>query len=206
VSVQVVVMAHPARSHMVRALADKVQGPVRVVWDPVPDEPGCWECAKRAWREGAKWGADHVAVIQDDVTVCRDFHRSLTRVARELPDSVVALYANCKEVETDYARQQRWTPVKGVWGQGIMLPARLIEEFITWSDTQWVHPDGALPGAYYDSRMGAWARAAKVPMAAVVPSLVEHLAPSESLLGYNNRTRVARHFIGEQVSGLSVWR
>lgn len=204
-TVSVVVMHHPRRAAMLKKLLASMDAPTLVATDPEPDQPGCWACAKRAWRFGLEQMTSHVAVIQDDVAICRDFHRTLGRVSRALATTpVVALYANTKAVEVGDG--VRSVPIREVWGQGVMMSRGFIEDFIAWGDEEWRYPAGALRGAYYDSRMGAWMRARDLRGVAVVPSLVDHLAPSDSLLGYNNRTRVARRFIGSEISGLTVWK
>jgi hypothetical protein len=209
VIVQVVIMGHPKRAEMIGDLMKKLHGNALLALDPVPDEPGCWECAKLAWITGAESDSvSHVAVIQDDVTVCRDFQLTLERIATgaSTTSKIWALYANSAKVTEAREVGKHYTSIDGLWGQGVMMPASYVPDFLRWGDEEWQHPDGALPGAYYDSRMGAWARARRIPMYACVPSLVDHLAPSDSLLGYNNRTRVARHYLGDHISGLTVWK
>jgi len=90
----------------------------------------------------------------------------------------------------------------GVWGQAFCAPTRFVRPFIEWSAR---HISEEMVAD--DERWAMFVLAMKSHVWCTAPSLVEHMAPGASLIGYSNRTRVARWFIGENVSALSVdWK
>ncbi len=163
---------------------------------------GSWPVSRRAWKTAGSKGATHHLVIQDDVVPCRDFVKTLLHILRLKPDVPIGIYANRKVIEEARRAASSWALIPdGVWGQGIMLPADLAWDFLKWERAH-VVAEGDYVRKHYDTRMAMWALKTKRPIWATVPSLVEHVAPSESLLGFSNKHRVARWFAGVNTSGL----
>lgn len=157
-----------------------------------------WTQAKAGWYAGLEGGASHHCLIQDDVLTCADFVATLERMAEVLPDQVISLYCPRKLAREAYDRGERWALVKdGSWGQGIMMPRNLLLEFLEWEQAN-IYPECP----HDDSRVAMWLIETNRPAWVCVPSLVQHLAPTNSEMGYNMSGKVATVFSGS-ISGLA---
>lgn len=208
-TVAIGVMTCAARWGQAEALAKRIGGPVTVVYD---NGGGVWATARRTWQALLAEDATHALVLQEDVAVCRDFRESVEAACQARPEAELSFYANRKAITEARERGESWCAPGGdaTWGQAICLPMAWVSEMLAWLDApgayshRWNRPISGFPDDWDDRRVGAFLQEHKRPVLCSVPSLVEHTAPSASLLGHNNGNRVARWFIGETVSGLSV--
>lgn len=202
VRLSVAVMHHPKRAHMIERVANGISSNgrdnVTIVEDTYSE--GLMATARRAWH-AFPFDATHHLVLQDDVAVCRDFVRSVCKVITHKPRDPIGLYAPRKVIEEARAAGSAWAVINdGVWGQAVLLPVPLWRMFFLWCD---LHFNGdAYP--HDDIRLMLFCLSKGLPVWTTVPSLVEHLCPSDSIIGYSNANRVARWFIGEHVSGTTV--
>jgi len=209
VKLAIAVMAHPSRMPMVAVLLDSLgRDDVTVIVDS--EEAGPWPTAQRCWKSCPD-DATHMLILQDDVKVCRDFVAGAETVLSLRPQSPVAFYANHKVVER--ARQQGipWAKIPrshglgGVWGQAQCLPSSYIGPFLRWWDNK---PEGEFEDfdnpKHDDWILGQFLKKNKKDVWATAPSLVQHMCPSDSLIGYSNKNKVARWYIGDNRSALSV--
>ena len=192
------------RKPVVAALAKQLAqeggliAPAEVIRDTT--HQGVWATAKQAWLRGLKHGATHHLVLQDDVTICKDFIAGLKKALAAKPDAPVLPYANRKICEEAAARGDHWCTIgDGAWGQGFVLPTPLIKEWLLW-DARNIDP----AFDHDDSRLTIWLVKTSRPSWAMVPSIVDHLATMPSQLGHNNSTRVARRFVGVTGSALDI--
>lgn len=72
---------HPTRAHLLDELLDRLDAPAMVVADPQPDAlfRSAWR-SYRACLEAFPDDAEHVLVMQDDTTVCRDLVAALPAI------------------------------------------------------------------------------------------------------------------------------
>lgn len=133
----------------------------------------------------------HFLVMQDDISLCRDFPRAVMDAVEDRPNNVLSLWVGAlRQPTTKLYRQaqihgERWVQiyfsdihhvVALVW------PRWLAEEFLEWTS------EGMLPGDGRDQQsddaiVGAWARRTKNYVFAHVPCLVEHEDDVESTIG-----------------------
>jgi hypothetical protein len=220
INLAVAIMAHHSRVDRLPALIDRLK-PAAPHVEIDYENKGPWLTAKRCW-EAAPSSASHLLILQDDVRVCLDFYSTVCRLIRYRPGSAIGLYANHKVIDAAKAAGKSWAKVPrscgegrgGVWGQAQLIPTAWIPRFLSW----WA----ALPAAditpepgvrkpflwHDDLLLGLFiGRVMRQDVWCTAPSLVEHDCPTESTIGYSNRNKVARWYIGDAVSGLSVnWK
>jgi hypothetical protein len=203
VKLSVAIMAHPSRLEHVNGMLEKLGRAVEVDVVVDHDELGPWPTARRCW-EGTPDGASHRLILQDDLILCRDFYVGACRALRARPASPIAFYANVKKIETARAAGSSWARVSDIWGQAQCLPTPYIPKFLEWADQ---HEKPKLDPKCDDWLVTEFCRKHRLPVWATVPSLVEHAGASRSLIGFSNKTKVARWFIGEETSALSIsWK
>lgn len=204
IKLAVAITLHPAREHRLpKLLADLSPcDDVHVEIDRVGVGP--WPQTQKCWRSLPS-DASHLLILQDDVVLCRDFYISAVRALRHQRNVPVGFYANHKNIDSAREKGVSWAKISGgVWGQAQCLPRAYVKAFLEWEERTKPYPDQP---NYDDRRLGDFLKERRIPVRCTVPSLVEHGCPSDSLIGYSNKRRVARWFIGEDVSGLSVdWR
>lgn len=194
-SVSAVIMAHPDRAEFVARMQSALGVEVPVVWE---EGRGMWDTGRRAWEYPTD--ATHRIVLQDDLGICQDFLAAAERIAAVHPAAPVSFYANRQAVDDARAAGVHWALISaGCWGQALMLPAALGRDFTVWADRVL-----AADLKTYDGRMAMFLLARKMPVWCTVPSLVEHLGAADSLIGFSNKRRVARWWIGPGVSALNV--
>lgn len=204
-NLSIAIQTHRDRADMAAALAAQLTG-VEQVFDPDPD--GQLRSPWRTYRtalERTPSNATHRLVLQDDVTLCRDFDSVVRKAVDARPERLLVFFVGGHPVE--HARRvfqacdrdeswaeldhMRWCPVIATcW------PVHFIEPFLAYVDRQkW-------PPAFRadDEIVGRWLRETQQWPLASVPSLVEHEDVVPSLIGRRNqggrdRARVAACWI-----------
>jgi len=90
------------------------------------ERQGSWPTYLRTLRATA--GARHHLVLNDDITVCRDFLASVDKVIQARPGHIVSLYTNSPWVPTARARGQAWIEKSLVASPALIWPTALIHE------------------------------------------------------------------------------
>jgi len=165
-------------------------------------EQSIWHTAHRAWRAALATGSTHHLVLQDDIGLSTNFVQGLRRVLAVTPTRPVGLFCVLKRV--DEVRDAGWSflPVRGGgWGAALVLPRPDVSVFLEWA-AKHVHPNNP----HDDVRFNAWASYHRhVYTWCTVPSLVEHMAPTDSLVGNNPPIdRTARWFPGHDFDARTV--
>lgn len=197
------IMAVPERRALVLATYNKLKAEgvgdrVQLVFDR--DREGCWPTARRAWSAYHSEATHHV-VIQDDVLICREFFSTMEYILLLLPlGAVFSPYCTYKACDGVLAQDKHWGILRyGIWGVGSCWPIDLVRDMLEWTEN---HCRVTLD--WDDYRLIGYLHAVNRPEVWVsVPSLIQHGGSSSILPGHGG-IREARHFIGEQVSGLSI--
>lgn len=192
--------AHADRRGWVRSMLGKLraeQPAIRVEVIEDRERAGCWPTHLRALEAASD--ASHHLVLQDDVTLCKDFLASVREVIRARPNDLIALYSNSQSVFTARRRGESWIEKSGMAGPAVIWPNSLIDEFIEW---QSAHITSDFP--WDDVRISMWLIKTAKPAFATVPSLTQHLGYQASLLGLNGRNKVAAWYVGDNRSALGV--
>jgi len=121
-------------------------------------------------------------VIQDDAILTPGFRTNLQYAVAENPDNFIALYYVRRSVVSKAQEQGKsWIVTKGgVWGQAIVAPIGLAQEFIQW-EQRYVLP--SYP--HDDGRLSLWAALTDRWIWVTVPSLVDHDVSIKSSLGHS---------------------
>lgn len=168
-TVDVVVMAHPARAEHALKLAAEIDA--RIVWDQRNDE---WHTGARAWS-AINPAADRGLVVQDDALPIPDFRRHVDTLAARAPRTAVSLYVGTGRPREPQVRRAvteadrtgaSWLDCDGLlWGVAIMLPVEHITPLLDCAQTS------PLP---YDQRISAWYRSRGQRVRHCWPSMVDH--------------------------------
>jgi hypothetical protein len=161
------------------------------------EREGCWPTYLRALKAGG--GASHHLVLQDDLTLCKDFIASVRKIISARPMSLISLYTNSRAVFIARNRGESWLERSGVAGPAVIWPKELIDDFIEWQRT---HIAGTFP--WDDARISMWLIKTSRRTFATVPSLAQHLGCQASLLGLNGRWKTAAWYIGDSRSALGI--
>jgi hypothetical protein len=171
-----------------------------VVTDPDPDgRPAPIRCYLECLRAFPPW-ATHALVLQDDSRPCHQFASKTLAAVRENPGSLVALFLagaparSARLAQQAHRRGERWVLMAASdWTPTVALvwPRDICEMFLGYLADR---PQLARMGD--DNVVGAFTTAAKLPVWATVPSLVEHPDVEPSLIrrkesAGKNRFRVA---------------
>jgi FkbM family methyltransferase len=206
VRLSVAIMAHPKRERHIPYLQQKMGGEIPVVWDTKNNR---WDTGRRSMLAYDPKGTHHL-VVQDDAILCEDLLPALRLALRYVPDNPVALYAGAvrprvveveRRVRMAQGQRVNWFQMEGPWwGVGIVVPTKYIAEMIQFCDKMQVEN--------YDMRIARYFGTKRIKCYYTVPSLVNHRIGKEEPSLVPGRTnlsgRVAKHFIGEEVSALSV--
>jgi hypothetical protein len=206
----VAIMAHHSRADRIPLLLERLKPCTDVHVEIDQESVGPWPIAQRCWRSFPR-DATHCLILQDDVRLCQDFYVGASRAIRHTPNSPIAFYANHRAISRARESGLSWAPIPsshflgGVWGQAQCIPRNYVDPFLRWYENrpEDVNPEFNDPKAD-DWILGQFLRRNKKQVWATVPSLVEHDCPSESLIGFSNRTKVARWYLGDDKSALSV--
>lgn len=179
-------------ANLLRSIPDRVRQTTHFEVVKDATRAGRWPTARRAWMLAGRGRSTHHLVLQDDVLAGPDFLAGLKAAIAVKPDVPVAPYLARRVVIEACAAGKSWARLAS-WcqGQALVLPVAMVPEFLSWERAS-IDPEYQV----YDSRLGLWMLQKKLQIWATCPSLVQHAAPGESLIGYSNRRRVAAVFIG----------
>lgn len=185
-SFDVLVQHHPRRAELIAPLLAAV--PVAsVVADPDPD---AYRSPWRTYREclSRPMTATHRVVLQDDVTVCRNFLPALDLVIAARPDNPIVLFVGghplpmVERMQNACAADRTfadWPTDSWVAAVAVIWPVRTVAPVVEWVDAQrWPVEFSA-----DDEILGRATRALGIPVVATVPSLVQHPDMVESVTG-----------------------
>lgn len=187
----------------------------QIVLDPDPDGVRSPWRTYRAALESTPHFATHRLILQDDVTLCRDFLEVATRAITAQPERLISFFVG--GLPREHARMvlrgcerdlswaeldcKRWTPALA-----LAWPVEMIRPFLDFVDRkEW--PEAALRAD--DEIIGKFMRHENLLPLATVPSLVEHEDVVPSLIGRRHRagrdsSRVAACFIHPDCDPLSI--
>lgn len=148
--------------------------------------------------------ANYVAVLQDDVTLCPEFHETVLRLLAQVPPkhelSPLVLFTARKSIAKEAA--QRGVSLLQRIGldtaQALVFPRHTLQAFLAWSRSV-VAP--ATWGQHDDSWLDGWSRATRTRFVYALPTLVDHDVQLKSTMGHSGKTRfglrVSPYMMGE---------
>lgn len=153
------------------------------------DEPGlpktAMRNARRTWTKPTTHS--HVCVLQDDLELCDNFVEIVNECAKQFPDRVFSFFNARLKPEDKLSTPYMEVRGSGMYGQAIMIPSSLISPLFFWVDEvygpEYPHDDTAI---------GFFCNVHSIPVMTTIPCLVQHLACSDSELGYNNKNKISK--------------
>lgn len=197
-------MAHPKRQAQVEKTLERLGQRAMVIWDDKGDR---WDTGRRA-MQAYDPDCTHHLVLQDDVLVCNDLIPGVVEMLRYAPiDCPVSLYLGrhrripeaTAEANAIGASFIEWSKLDH--GLGVIVPTADIPAMLAFCDRSDI--------ANYDARLSSYWEAQGRPTWYCQPSLIDHadgesLVPGRKAADHIRSQRVARRFVGEDCSALSV--
>lgn len=197
------IMAVKPRRDMVLRLCDRLGLTEKecVVYDDRPSGGGPQYTRKKCWKEPIPDGVTHRCVLQDDVDVCDNFIEIMQEIVNVHPEFIFSLF--CSRMKYEYRLPDSpYVIIKGknAWGQGIMMPLKFVEPLYHFVDTE-LCPDFPRDDGIY----AWWAQQEKMEIMTTIPSTIQHLCPTESTIGFNDKRKVSKVWAGRDLSDVN-WK
>jgi len=132
----------------------------------------------------------HHLVIEDDVEICDNFIPLLQQAITAVPNQVISVYASrAQKDKVAWAKRNNsswFRDAHGASGQGVLFPVSLLQDFLLWEK---INCPFDMP--YEDTRLYGWMKERNLYTWNTVPALIEHTQPMQSMLGFNNKGKVA---------------
>lgn len=197
------IMAVKPRRDMVLRLCDRLglSEEECVVYDDRPSGGGPQYTRKKCWYEPVPEGVTHRCVLQDDIDVCDNFVDIMQEIVNTHPEFIFSLF--CSRMKFEYALSDSpYVIIKGrnAWGQGMMMPLSFVDPLYAFVDKE-LCPDFPNDDGIY----AWWAEQEKMEIMTTIPSTIQHLCPTESTLGFNDKRKVSKVWIGHDLSEVN-WK
>ena len=170
-----------------------------VIYDDRPHGGGTLYTCRKCWEAPVPEGVTHRLVLQDDVLLCDNFLEIMNKIVNSHPEFIFTLYCPRLRFE-DAVPDSPYIIIKGcnTWGPGNMMPVSYIKPVFEFVDAELGRDFPFDDGIY-----SWWAQKEKVYIASTIPSTVQHLCPTESTLGYNNKSKVTKVWTGKDLSDVN---
>lgn len=182
-----IVQHHPARSHLLPELLDRLPADAIVVTDPEPDEkPNPWRCYRECLL-AIPDEATHALIVQDDATPHHDFREVVGRCIEARPNRIICYFVagqparGARNAINAQARRLSWAELSHTDFLPVVAtswPTHAARDFLQWAE-RYAQPRHRSD----DGLAGRWIRERAVRPLATVPCLVDHLDVERSLIG-----------------------
>lgn len=141
----------------------------------------------------------HICLLQDDILLVDRFDECIEKLIMHRPFDLWTLF--CPRIK-DVDFQQPYTQIKppNTWGQGNLIPTTMLRKIVDFRNEflpNYIYDDGLY--LMYLGEIGKCSYTTNV-------ALMQHLCPTESTLGYNNKNKVSKVWAGEDVYDRINWR
>lgn len=166
---------------------------------------GIWATVRRAWLTALdlSGGEGHVAVFADDMVPVPGFRAAISAALDAQPKETVCVFsARPTAVRAAKEAGVHWaTSVDGAWGGAVIMPAASVSEFVEWADA-----NVPLAFPHDDRRITLWNLATGRTVWLTLPTLVDHAAPNESLVGHGGGPYRASFWLADDATGIDWTR
>ncbi len=130
------IMAHPSRRDNVLKTLNQLEMDESIVsYDDRENGGDSIYVAEKAWRQPIENYATHRLVLQDDIALCDDFLKVISKVINDMPDVCISLYNGIPmDLRTD--KTNPYIKVFELCGCGIILPIKYVEDCWNWINSQ----------------------------------------------------------------------
>lgn len=199
--VDIKIMAVKPRRNMVLKMCEQMglKEEDTVIYDDRPNGGGTLYTCRKCWEAPVPDGVTHRLVLQDDVLLCDNFVSIMNKIVNVHPEFIFTLF--CPRLRFEHAvAESPYIIIKGwnTWGPGNMMPVKYIKPMFDFVDSE-LGADFPFDDGIYSW----WAKREKVYIASTIPSTVQHLCPTESTLGYNNKNKITKVWAGADLSGVN---
>lgn len=196
------IMACPERVNFVAAEVKKLSGlDVKVFYDTRPKGSrtgGAMYTYELCVQDVINKDYTHVVIIQDDVLLVNRFDECIKKLIQKRPDHIWTCF--CSRLHTiDYDNPYIEINPANAWGQCNIIPIYLLRKIIKFKQEllpRYPHDDNLL--AIYCIENG-------MPIYTTAVSLLQHLCPTNSVLGFNNKNKVSKVWAGEDIFEKVNW-
>lgn len=199
--VDIKIMAVKPRRNMVLKMCDQMglDEESTVIYDDRPNGGGTLYTCRKCWEAPIPEGVTHRLVLQDDVLLCDNFVEIMNKITGTHPEFIFTLFCPRLRFE-DALPDSPYIIIKGwnTWGPGNMMPVEYIKPLFEFVDAE-LGADFPFDDGIYSW----WAQREKVYIASTIPSTVQHLCPTKSTLGYNNKNKVTKVWRGADLSDVN---
>ena len=192
------IMACYERKTIVDKMINDIGGKVEVFYDDRIERFGTSYTQIKCLESLFEDGITHRCLLQDDLEICDDFRNHLSEIISLFPNAILTLFCS-RLSKRDLESKANFVYISGynTWGPGNVFPKWMIPKMLEWRNKN--IPDHP----YDDSLYWLFAKEFKIPIITTIPSLIQHLCPINSLLGYNNKLKVSKVWIGKDLSNVN---
>lgn len=142
--------------------------PVTVIGERLPNH----EWSRRMWEAGAASDVVRAVFLQDDDTLCRDFHDRLRELVQRFPDSPISLYQAHPRAHDLQVKGISGIWMPGVLGTGYTMPRQDLARTLAWRAS--IPPMRVRVGLGEDQILTAYAHVHSRPWLHPIAGLVDH--------------------------------
>ena len=157
---------------------------------------GSWSsCRIASLRALTLSKADYIVWLDDDLRLCRDFHKAVLKMIEMRPRTITCLYINAKRAGQFWEENgSGWIQCGDMWGCANIWPRHLLADFIRWESR---HINQAVATTSKDVRVAYWMKHRGMDLHFPIPSLVQHEGWFSTHLGRNVGNQRATVFVDD---------
>lgn len=143
----------------------------------------------------------HLVLLQDDILLCNDFDKCIQELINYKPYDLWTLF--CPRIKNyDVSTDEPYAQIypANTWGQGNLIEINMLKEIIKFREEK-------IPNYIYDDGLYLmYCIENNLPVYTTRVGLLQHLCPTKSTLGYNNKNKITKLWIGEDVYHKVNWK
>ena len=195
-------MACYDRKEMVEAEVEKLKGcDVKVFYDDRPQEErkGTYYTQLKCIEDALNGDYTHLVLLQDDILLVNDFDKCIKELINFKPYDLWTLF--CPRIhEANLEEPYGQIFPANTWGQGNVIEIGMLKEIMKFREEK-------IPNYIYDDGLYLmYCIENNLPVYTTRVGLLQHLCPTDSTLGYNNKNKVSKVFLGEDIYDKVNWK
>lgn len=206
IKIDIRIMASPKRrSHVLKMLEELHLDESVVAWDDRPNGGSPMYTSRKAWLSPIPEGTTHRLVLQDDVEMVNHFSDILQIAAGNFPKAIWSLYEGQASISgfDDKKKSSPYIRIKGCccYGVALMMPVEYIRPCFDWIETEL-----GIDYKHDDCGIGLFSVINGMTVFSTIPSLVQHIAPTKSLMqGHSRANKVSAVYEGKDIFDKYDW-
>ena len=198
------IMACEERRSFVEAELEKLSGAdVKVFYDDRPKEirKGTSYTQLKCINDALNGDYTHLCLLQDDILLVNNFEDCINRLVEARPLVLWTLFCpRFKAEQMSFNEPYARLFPANTWGQGNLIPIPMLKKIMEFREEK-------LPNYLYDDGLYLmYCIENGMPVYTTRVALLQHLCPTQSTLGYNNKNKVTKVWAGENVYNRINWK